>query len=99
MAIPHYGQADFDAALAETGIPIRFGALEGRCYVDTRDEDLLRAETASFGGKVMTVVVRSDYFKGLGEGGLVIIGDAEYRVLWTRREDDGLQLRLVCIPA
>lgn len=88
---------DVDTMIRLSGVEVSMGQLYGFGIVDTRDEDLMQAQSHNFAGKVITLTVRTGYFPLLKEGALIVIEQVDHKVLWTRQTDDGKVTHAVCV--
>ena len=92
------GTADFDAMLAEVGVPVALihngEEQTGFGLLDTRDEDLVSAGGGGFAGKVIALILRKARWRGLTEGATITVDSAAYTILGTRQFDTGDAVRV-----
>jgi hypothetical protein len=90
---------DLASMLRDCGTPVRLGMdQETPGIIDTSDEDLIHGAAATFAGAVTAIVISTGALRGLAVGSIVWFEDVFYRVIQTRRQNDGRETRILCRP-
>jgi len=81
--------ADLDAMLAGSGVPVVFGQLKGFGLLDISDEQVYSSEGATATVKKITLTVRIAAWPGLIEDATVTADGTVYRVISAHQMGDG----------
>lgn len=93
------GASHVAAMLRRCGVLVRLGEDRSAYAIeDTTDEDLLHAEAASFAGTVRALLLQTDSLEGLAPGDRLLYRGEFFRVIQTRRQEDGEVLRVLVRP-
>lgn len=94
-----YGTSDLPDMMADFGVPVVFGAVQGLGIVDQVDRDLLQDQSVQFTGREVTVTLETSKFAALKSGNALTVDGVSHLVLQVRRVGDGALLEAMCRPS